>query len=469
MTDVIEAMQKRVADGRIEFHLDSPRAVIKPANGAGGRPDIEEPDEQRIRKNRQIARDPHVAEGIDTLVDYLVGSGYTIKPANIPFTDQDQTDDEIAPFKQLIEVSPFETVIFEWVRTALVDGSSFLEIVVEDDVFKPRLLPTERMKIQTDEFGQVEEYLMENEGGDDDIPFDPYDVAHLKFHSYPGEDFGRSLIERIEEQADFLRDMEIDLARFISTKAYPPVLWKLGSEDRPWSIEQIENWLDTVENIEPESMLAVGHDVEHDVIGVTSTSSSAGMLNLESTFQHLQKRIAAGLGVPAFLLNMDMDVNRNSSIAVMPKFDRRIQKYRRIIRQVIRYQVFVSILGEPNPEDYREYPPDFEFGEHSSDEHRLDVDMAIKLFNEGFLTRNAFAQRVGIDPEIELPDESELSEIISLLHDLRGVGDSIQNPSGGSPSETGAGSESSGGEVSSRQNPERDSSEGRRQRDITNE
>lgn len=450
--------------------LEQPRAVIKRSSGVSNRPEVSEPPEQKIEQYRIIAdMDPHVGEAIDTLVDYLVGSGFSIHPANIPFTDQEQTDEDIAQFKLLIETSEFETVLHEWVWHALVDGTAFLEIVVEDDVFKPKLLPTERMKIQTDEFGVVEEYLMETEDSDDDIQFDPYDIAVLRFHKHPGEDFGHSLIERIEEQANFLRDMEIDLARFISTKAYPPVLWKCGTEERPWNSTQIEEWLDTVEMIEPESMLAVGHDVDHEVVGVSSTSSAAGMLNLDSTFAHLQKRIAAGIGIPAFLLNMDADVGRNDSITLMPKFDRRVQRYRSIIKNAIRYQIFVSILGDPAPEDYTELPPDFEFGQHSSDEERLEVDAAIKLFNEGFLTREAFSKRVGIDPETELPDDSELAEIVNLLQQLRGAGDNIQNPSGGRPTDTGSGAESSGREVTSRQNPERDSSDGRNQRDVTNE
>ncbi len=470
MSDVKNAMMKRAADGRIGFNLEQPTAVIKRPAGASGRPEVSEPPEQNIDKYRIIAdTDPHIAEGIDTLVDYLVGSGFSIHPANIPYTDQEQTDEDIAAFKLLIETSEFEPVIYEWVWHALVDGTAFLEIVVEDDVFKPKLLPTERMKIQTDEYGDIEEYLMEREDGGDDIQFGPYDVAELSFHKHPGEDFGHSLVQRIEEQADFLRDMEIDLARFISTKAYPPVLWKCGTDDRPWSTNQIEEWLDTVEQIEPESMLAVGHDIDHDIIGVTSTSQSAGMLNLDTTFKHLQQRIAAGLGVPAFLLNMDADVGRNDAITLMPKFDRRIQRYRSIIRNVIRYQIFVSILGHPNPEDYSELPPAYEFGEHSSDEGRLEIDSAIKLFNEGFLTREAFSKRVGIDPETELPDDSELDEIVGLLQNLRGTGDAIQNPNGGRPTDTGGGAESSGNEVQSRQNPERDSSDGRNERDVTNE
>ena len=463
--EMVQAMER----GDLSFHLEKPKAVFK-RSAAGQKPRPTEAPKEKIQKYRDIAdTDPHVGEGIDILVDYLVGSGFNIDPANVPYTDTEQSNEDIAPFKLLIEMSPFDVRLQEWVKTTLIDGTGFLEVVVEDDVFKPKLLPTERMLIQKDEQDNIVGYEMEVPGERDNVEFGPFDIAVLYFHKHPGEDFGHSVIQKCEEQADMLRDMEIDLARFIATKAYPPIIWKLGTEERPWSQPQIKNWLQEAENIEPDSMLAVGHDIDHDVVGVTSTSSTSGAMKLEETFVHLQKRIYTGLGVPAFLGNIDIDVNRNTSVAIMPKFDRRIQRYRRRIRDVVRNQIFVSILGHPTPEDYDELPPEFEFGQHSSDEERLEIDAAITLFNEGFLTRDAFAQRVGIDPEMEMPDESELAEIVALLQQLRGAGDEIQNPDGGSPTETGAGAESPGGEVSSRQNPERDSSEGRRQRDISNE
>jgi len=441
-----------------QFALDSPRAVIKQASG-GGKPRRSEPPTAKIDEYRLIAdTDPHVGEAIDTLVDFLVGSGYSIVPANIVGTDEEQTPEDIAELKALVETSNFEEVLFSWVWHALVDGTGFLEIVVEDDVFKPKVLPTDKIEIQTDKFGDVEEYVFTPDSGDD-IPFKPYDLAVLKFHSHPGEDYGRSLIERCEEQADMLRDMEIDMARFIATKAYPPVIWKLGTEERPWSQNQIDGWLDTVNEIEPESMLAVGHDVEHDIVGVTSTSSSSGAMRLEPVFNHLLHRVYTALGLPAFLGNISGDSSRNEAVAVMPKFDRRIQRWRRNIKAAVRHQVFISILaGDSDPETADVLPPDFKFGQHSSEEERLDADMAIKLVNNGLLTFEAAAERIGIDSETELPQEGELPEHIKKINLLAGKGDDIQNPSGGSPTDTGGGADSAGGEVTTRQNPERDSS-----------
>jgi len=464
MGTVKDEIQRRATTGDLpgqkfpgQFALDSPKAVVKQSSGSSAR--ATEAPENKILEYRLIAdTDPHVGEAIDTLVDFLVGSGYSIDPANIIGTDEDQTDEDIAELKALVERSTFDNVLFNWVWHALVDGTSFLEIVVEDDVFKPKVLPTEEMEIKTDEFGRVTEYIFTGEDGKK-VNYEPYDIAELKFHNHPGEDFGRSLIERCEEQADMLRDMEIDMARFIATKAYPPVIWKLGSEERPWTQDQIDGWLDTVSEIEPDSMLAVGHDVDHDVVGVTSTSSSSGAMRLEPVFNHLLQRIYTALGVPAFLGNVETAGGRNEAVATMPKFDRRIQKYRSIIRSSIRHQLFVSLLaGDSDPGEADVLPPDFTFGQHSSEEERLEADMAIKLVNNGLLSFEAAANRIGIDSETELPGDAELDEHIDKINRLAGKGDEVQNPDGGRPTDTGGGAQSAGRETKTRQNPENDNS-----------
>lgn len=466
MGDIQDQILQRANDGELpgqdypgQFALDSPKAVVKESSGRGGEPRESEAPEAKIEEYRLIAdTDPHVGEAIDTLVDYLVGSGYAISPTNIVGTDEEQTAEDIADLKEMVQTSNFEKVLSNWVWHALVDGTGFLEIVVEDDVFKPKVLPTEDMEIQTDKFGNVQEYILNTEAGND-ITFGPYDIATLSFHKHPGEDFGRSLIERCEEQADMLRDMEIDMARFIATKAYPPVIWKLGSDERPWSQDQIDGWLDTVSEIEPESMLAVGHDVDHDIVGVTSTSSSSGAMRLEPVYDHLMKRIYTAIGVPAFLGNINSGESKNEAVATMPKFDRRVQRYRRSIKSSVRHQLFVSILaGDSDPGEANVLPPQFEFGQHSSEEERLEADMAIKLVNNGLLSFKAAAERIGIDPEVELPVDKELQEHIQRVQLLAGKGDEIQNPDGGSPTDTGGGADSSGGEVKTRQNPEEDTS-----------
>lgn len=460
MGSVQEQIRQKVESGEYEFALDSPQAVVRQSGGGGGTPRPEPAPAQDILDFRQIAdTDPHVKEAVNTLVDYLVGAGFTIQPANIPGTDTEQTDEDIADLKRIVEASPFESVLGDWVWHALVDGTGFLELVVENDYFRPKVLPTEQMEIQTDEFGNIQGYIQQSANGEE-IEFDPSDIAILRFHRHPDEDFGHSVIEGVQEQADILRDMEIDTARFVATKAYPPILWKCGTEERPWTQSQIDDWLAEIDSIEPESMLAVGHDVDAEPVGVTSTSSTAGAMRLEETFKHFMKRIATGMGLPADLLNQDV-LSGNELQGVMPKFDRRIQRYRTVIKQAVRYQIFPSILGDSRAFEYNDLLPEFEFGKHSSEEERLEADLAIRLVNNNLLTFEAAAKRLGIDPETELPDnvrEIDGQEQMRILQELAGRGDNIQNPDGGNPTDTGGGTQSAGREVETREDPSSDNS-----------
>lgn len=459
MGKVSELIEDKVENGSLGFAADSPTAVVRQASG-GGEPRPAQPPATNIEDFRLIANtDPHVSEAIDTFVDYLVGAGVSIEPANVPGTDTEQTDEDIADIKRLIEVSSFERELCNWVWHALVDGTGFLELVVENEYFRPKVLPTEDIEIQTDEFGNIQGFIQNSASGDD-IEFDPHEIAILRFHRHPDEDFGHSVIEPVQEQANILRDMEIDTARFVATKAYPPILWKLGSDERPRTEDQIESWLDNVEDIEPESMLAVSHDVEHEAVGVTSTSSTSGAMRLEETFNHFMKRVATGVGLPADLLNIETLSGQQLQVA-MTKLDRRVQRQRKVIQDAIRYQIFPSLLADSTAVEYGDIPPEVEFGKHSSEEERLEMDAAIRLLNNNLLTFEATAKRLGIDPETELPDnvqDIDGEEQMRLLQTLAGQGDNIQNPEGGSPTDTGGGTQSAGREATTREDPSGDQS-----------
>jgi hypothetical protein len=459
--DTYDLLQQAENSGALDFALESPKAAVK-STSVGSNPRPEKPPERRIEEFRTVYNsDPLVGQAVDKLVEYLVGSGFNIEPRNVPYTDTEQTSEDISELKRLVELSDFNGKLIEWVKRAVIDGTAFLELVwnSETDSFEPTLLPTLDMEIEPDEFGNDGKYILKNAGDDNsDVEYESHEVACLRFYRQPKQMWGHSFIQRGQEQADMIRDMEIDMARFISTKAYPPILWKLGDADNNihWTDDQIEGWLDTVEQIEPDSMLAAGDDVDYEVVGSTSTSSQSGIMNLDGTFEHLQSRVATAFGIPAFLLNLDGSSGESRQ---MPSFDRRIQSLRVPIQNAVEQQIFRSIMGHPDPENFTDMVPRFEFGEHSSEEERLETDEALKLFNNGFLTRKAFAERVGIDPEVEMPSMDKLTnEIIPTIQQLAGSGDNIQNPDGGSPTDTGGGADSAGGEVQTRENPDEDNS-----------
>lgn len=473
-TETYDLLEEAEDSGKLDFALESPKAAVKATSG-GRDPRPEKAPDRRIEEFRTIYNsDPLIGQAVDKVVENLVGSGFNIEPRNVPYTETEQTSEDIAEMKRLIELSDFNGKLIDWVRRAVIDGTAFLELVwdSETDSFEPTLLPTLDMEIQPDDYGGDGKYILKSGSSDGtDVPYEKHEVAVLRFYRQPKQMWGHSFIQRAQEQADMLRDMEIDMARFISTKAYPPILWKLGdaSNDIHWTDEQINGWLDDVEEIQPDSMLAAGDDVDFDVVGSTSTSSQGGIMNLDGTFQHLQSRVATAFGIPAFLLNLEAS---SGEARQMPSFDRRIQSLRVPIQNAVEQQIFSSIMGHPDPEAFNGIVPRFEFGEHSSEEERLETDEALKLFNNGFLTRKAFAERVGIDPEVEMPSMDELqSDVIPIIQELAGSGDNIQNPNGGSPTDTGGGADSAGGEVQTRENPDEDNSgdDNRNQQSVDNE
>jgi hypothetical protein len=470
-----------------DFYTDSPKGVIRSDTGGsssvGGDRAASAPQET-IQDHRDIAyTDPHVKEAVMTLIDWIVGDGFNIAPRNLESamdsgdgattaaTAQSEETSAgsqgVQKLRVLLKNSKFWTVFVDWVRYAGIDGHAFMELVVEDEQFKPKLLPTKKMKRKEDKFGNVQFYkLVSPEGGGDDIKYEPHEVAELWFTKQPKKDFGRSWIEPISEQADMLRDMEIDYARFIATKAYPPILWKLGDENNHWTEDQVTAWMDNVESIEPDTMLAAPHDVDTDIVGTTSTSSTSGAMRLEETFEHFENRVVTGLGVPRVLMNMDIG-GQGETTAMMPSFKRRVNRLQNRVKSAVEQQILKSLLNESAKlEEFSGTLPEFQFGEHSSAEKRLELDKLLKLFNNGLLTPDAFAERAGIDPD-EIPDFWNQGSLMSNLRALANAGDNIQNPSGGSPTDTQGGNDSAGGEVTSREDPSSDQSDGRNKKGVT--
>jgi hypothetical protein len=485
-----------------DFYADSPKGVIRSDSGGsssvGGDRAADAPEET-IQEHRDIAyTDPHVYEGVTTLVDWIVGDGYNLAPRSFTSamdsgigsegtgssespseTDTSQPSEgqnasQLQKLRLLLGASEFWPVFVDWVRYAAIDGHAFMELVVEDEQFKPKLLPTKKMKRKEDKFGNLKFYKLETpegggggSGGNDDIKYKPHEVAELTFIKHPTDDFGRSLIEPIAEQADMLRDMEIDYARFIATKAYPPILWKLGDEDHNWTEDQVQAWMDNVESIEPDTMLAAPHDVDTDIVGTTSTSSTAGAMRLEETFEHFENRVVTGLGVPRVLMNMDIG-GQGETTATMPSFKRRVDRLQNRVKSAVESQILLSLLTESAglEEGVSETVPEFQFGEHSSAEKRLELDKLLNLFNNGLLTAEAFAERAGIDPE-EVPEFWNDGEHLENLRALAQNGDDIQNPDGGSPTDTEGGAESAGGEVTSRESGETNPDNNRNKKSVT--
>lgn len=78
-----------------------------------------------------------------------------------------------------------------------------------------------------------------------------------------GEVFGNSLIEPIQDRSEALREKLQNNDDAIATKAWPIVIFQGGSEEEPWSLEEMQGFMENLdsENLEPGTMIGTGGDM----------------------------------------------------------------------------------------------------------------------------------------------------------------------------------------------------------------
>jgi len=131
-----------------DFYTDSPKGVIREENnsgGVGGDRAAEAP-EDKIQEHRDIAyTDPHVNEGIMTILDWVVGDGYNLSMPNYESAmesgaagdaadsaqgelgqNESSGNTDFQRVKTLLRQSEFWKVFVDWVRYAAIDGHALL-------------------------------------------------------------------------------------------------------------------------------------------------------------------------------------------------------------------------------------------------------------------------------------------------------------------------------------------------------
>ena len=90
------------------------------------------------------------------------------------------------------------------------------------------------------------------------------EILHWPRNPDIGEQFGHSRIETVYERSRALREKFQDNDLAISMKAWPMVLFQMGSEERPWTREQMENFMSEYEeqNLGPGMYQGVPGDVD---------------------------------------------------------------------------------------------------------------------------------------------------------------------------------------------------------------
>jgi len=345
--------------------------------------------------------DPIVAAGIDYTVSFTVGSDVTFR-----FVDPRGTEVEQDDFRRILRRSRPKSLLRLITKDMMVYGNAYVELVkLGDKIVRLQNVNPYKMRVSRDVNGDVLEYIQEI--GDNEAEYThwtPQELIHFKNREITGKPYGISDIEPILEAAEILRDMGIDLANFISNKAYPPIVWKLGTSEKPWGKTDIKKWGQARAEPEAGDQISVSGDVTAEVVGVSKQT-----LNISDYLQYYAASIVSGLRIPASFVSLLSDLSPFTGEQQKHAYRRRINDLQTYISEVLEISAFDEIVVTNG---YGNIECQIIWTLQDDEDERVRVNNIIQLKQNGIISSTEARLGTGFDEEVNgtLPEPIDKAE-----------------------------------------------------------
>lgn len=334
--------------------------------------------------------DPIVAAGIDYNVSFTVGSDVKFRvfePDNYEQTIQHED------FERILRRSRPRKLLRQIVKDMGVYGNAFVELVeLGNKIVRLKNINPYKMRVDRNEKGEVIQYVQEIGYNESDYPkWNPNRIIHFKNREITGKPYGISDVEPILEAAEILRDMGIDLANFISNKAYPPILWKLGTAEKPWGKKSVEKWGEARAEPEAGDQIFVTGDVAAEAIGVSKQT-----LDIRPYLEFYAASIISGLRIPASFVSIINDLSPFIGEQQKHAYRRRINDLQTYIAETLEIQGFDEIIAVNK---YGNIRVEIIWTLHDEEDERRRVNNIVQLKQNGIITVNEARLGVGYEEE----------------------------------------------------------------------
>lgn len=347
--------------------------------------------------------DAIVGACIDFTDMFVIGTGM-----DVTIVDEQGNEVDIPDFKSIVRKSKPNMTMKAFKKDVSVQGDGFLEILYSEDkgmITGFQVTPAPSMRVERDGHGVVDKYVQEL---GEEIEFEPDEIVHYRNNWISGEAYGRSDVEKVTEVSEILRDMIIDLSNFISTKAYPPIVWMFGTPDKPWNPDAIERFMDDREDVAPGDQIGIQGDMDAKAIGVAGES-----LNIEPYLTFFASMIVSGLKVPATLTSVITGIGQFTADAQANAYTRRINEIRMELSELLEVELFDRIIKVNGYGDNLHSKVTWK--KHDDEQLRMAVNNLIQLVQnsvispeEARMNLNYPAEVVGtLRKAVDKPEEAE--------------------------------------------------------------
>lgn len=270
---------------------------------------------------RAYYSDSYVMRAINKIVGLMFKSGWNFNSSNADALDYVKKRFELiaesteVTTKELLRELGFNYVLYSNAGLIKVRGTeNIADLEAEgyyggDPIAGLFNIPMERIEIQRDDFGNIEQYLILADEGDD-LELPPEDVFFFTHNKPTGRLFGIPHISSVIDDVLMLRQIEENIVRMIYRNIHPLITYKVGLAEPGYEStnEEIDEIAAAIENMPLDSIVVLSerHKIE-------TVSNSSGVIDAFNYLKYFRQRVFTGLGVSESTMGIGDSSNRSTS------------------------------------------------------------------------------------------------------------------------------------------------------------
>lgn len=348
------------------------------------------------RLNSIYKSNSFVGSAIDDLVDSICGAGINIQVVDIESGEEVPYSD-VPEFAACLRVSRPNWTVYRAVHDALrIHDGYIVKKFSGGHITQFAPVPPNEMRVERTKTMEITGYYQDIGMPEENVKFKPEEIVQIKNCEITGEPYGVSRIERVAENAEILRDMGLDFAKFMSVKAYPPTVWQFGTPERPWNDNDIKAFMDSLEDVDPGAQIGVRGD-----INPITLNPDVSMPDVDPALKYFTSTIVNGLGIPAVSTGLLTDTGAVGELQEKA-YNRRVNTIRTLLGEQLELELFDPILETNGYEDMMTV---VSWNRHGDEEHRMLVNDIVQLQQNSLITTEYGQTLLGFPTGDNMPGE----------------------------------------------------------------
>ncbi|RLI03213.1 hypothetical protein DRO30_01425 [Candidatus Bathyarchaeota archaeon] len=339
---------------------------------------------------------PLVKSSVDSLAGMIAGVGFYTTVDDNKDPRQIQAKEVVDEFNAKVNM---DELLLDVAKDLLITGNSFLEKIFDGSrLTKVKRLPTSKMKIIRDKYGEVLGYVEEITGNR--VEFKPEEVVHFKWNDIDLSGYGVGIVQPVKDYIEFDKKNMENMTEVVYKTAYPIPIFTFKNKT------DIDYFIEVLKKRNPgDPILTVG-EIQPTIIQVDSR------IRFGEFIESVERKLFEGMRAP--LLSWLRNATEASANVMLECVERDVKAMQRYIKRKVEGEIWKPLLKAYSLDDVH-VKLNWGFPKSGIEDLRIRDLVDLARADVGILSRSQvlkMLQMMGIPvPEPEPPKfEEEIKE-----------------------------------------------------------